>query len=1001
MSQKVDLEKLKQHRNELLLAEVAAWLHMLGKFHEDFLDGNYGLATQIPPEIPDNFKQLNQLLTNNWTGQIWAQLGITQLQANNLSIASLITSHQNPNAPTGFERLMWDAHGRGSGSEKGALERFFAPQKGNVYLSTAFGHEPQAVSVAQNEREDFYRWLEGQLADLQKQQGNVDWGQFRPAFVEKVRRLFSATVAETRRPINDVTLFDQTFASVAVFKAALAQNVLTGWKEPRQNNQAKKYHWRILRLGIDGLRFWGNAPKLTDVLGRKAALETALDAVQRLLEEEYPLGAEVYRDENGSLFIVPDIPDLLEAQADGGSLQDRLQAIAKTTLENEALFALTLNERTRNMLSFGQLASAELPPPSAYPETLRSIWKSQEETTDICPVCGVRPQGYAAIGQPLDQKALDRNVCGICERRRVDRSADWAKHLETTVWTNEVADENGRLALLVGRFGLEAWLSGEAFSSVMAFEPAKRMLENDKRSHKKYEFDYSQFLEEIAKALPFTGQPDNSTPLLNNLLLSHQRVGSKFSDTYDFYVSDTDLQGNQREAWRFALALMRQQPSPARLRRIWETTQRFWQTALDEKDEQGNSLLAPAGKRLEIVPKDRNALDLGSFHAYELVVEQARISVIWDSNHRRFIVCENQAYFAQPERLGKPLREYFQPGNSFMLEEPAGYGAKNKEWGEITIEQVNELPEEYLPIIPILAEPRTFMAIVPANRALNIVKAIQAKYQRELGKVRNHLPLYLGVVYFGRRTPLFAALDAARAMLDSCHSTVKSEPWKLASNPQPSADGRILTLAFENGIVWQVPVTMDDRQTKDLWYPYFALENPPAVPRTRQFTHDSKTWVHVQDLQQGDVVSIIPSRFDFLWLDTSERRFEAAYGKDGRRSVRPTRPFYLEDLQRLEGVWKTFSQLSRTQIKQLLETIENAHEHWFGADKARKSATDETFKRFIADTLANAEWPKGKAWKDISETERTNLTVAAVRGELADLAELHLEILKEKTEEKE
>ncbi|MFO3796698.1 MAG: hypothetical protein ACK8QZ_05350 [Anaerolineales bacterium] len=31
MSQSVDLEKLKQHRNALLLAEVAAWLHDMGR----------------------------------------------------------------------------------------------------------------------------------------------------------------------------------------------------------------------------------------------------------------------------------------------------------------------------------------------------------------------------------------------------------------------------------------------------------------------------------------------------------------------------------------------------------------------------------------------------------------------------------------------------------------------------------------------------------------------------------------------------------------------------------------------------------------------------------------------------------------------------------------------------------------------------------------------------------------------------------------------------------
>ncbi len=33
--------------------------------------------------------------------------------------------------------------------------------------------------------------------------------------------------------------------------------------------------------------------------------------MQSLLEETYPLATEVYRDENGALYVVPDIPNLL------------------------------------------------------------------------------------------------------------------------------------------------------------------------------------------------------------------------------------------------------------------------------------------------------------------------------------------------------------------------------------------------------------------------------------------------------------------------------------------------------------------------------------------------------------------------------------------------------------------------------------------------------------------------------------------------------------------
>lgn len=991
------LQVLADHRDALLLAEVAAWLHMFGKFHEKFLKGKHSFDIEIPQDLTGHFPKLDGLLRQNWSGHIWGKINIPEFNANQLSLYDLIKKHRNSKAPTGFQRLMQDAHGRGSGTDKGALDRFAPGQTTIVYGASAVGNESQAIDLTalQSERNKLYGFLETQLQNLHDANASVNWTTFRKEFIDQIEKTFRTSVAETRRPLNDISLFDQTFASVAFFKAALAQNLLLGWRDPNQEKVADKYHWRILRVGIDGLRFWGQSAKLTDLLGRKACIERALDSIQQLLEQEYPLGAEVYRDENGSLFVVPDVANLLDAFADGVILRTRLQQIAQKELEDESNFTLTLSDKTRTMLTFGQLANSELPPPSANPDAVRSMWQALKETTDVCTVCGVRPQGYDGPDQPINQKALQRNVCGICERRRVDRASEWADKLQTTVWTNEVADANGRLALIVGRFGLDDWLTGNALSSVMAFEPSTRNLTNP-RNNKVYRFDYSQFIAESQQLLSSSKQPDGQTPLLNYLLLSYQRVGNSFFDTYDFYISGSDLDNGKREAHLFALALMRQQPSPARLRRIWETTRDFWQDVLNERDAQGKPILVPAEKRLEIIPHNSAQLNLGKFHSYDLVVNNIRVSVVWDSKARRFIICENFAYLASPEQLGKPLQEYLQPGKTFVLEESSGVGVKNKILTEITIQSVKQLPDDYLPVIPILAEPRTFMLLVPADRALELVKAIKSKYEREMGKVRNRLPLHLGAVFFGRRTPLFAALDSARQMLQQ---PVTSEQWRVSSL---DGNGQI---KFENGITWHVPTRMGDGQTLDVWYPYWRVEGKPNG-RARWFIGpDGEHWVHVNDLKNGDTVTLTPSTFDFLWLDAAARRFEVSYDQKGRRPARPTRPYYLENLERLEQVWDAFSKLSRTQLKQTLQTIEAARERWFGPDALQKSAEDETFRQFAQDTLANAQWPKEQSWKSMGIASaaapprndmQARLIDAAVHGELTDWAELHLEILKEK-----
>jgi len=1025
MSQ-LHLEILAQHRDALLLAEVAAWLHMLGKFHEDFLRGNYNLDVRIPPDLAQDFPSLNDILTDDWTGKIWDKLGVSELQASSLTIFDLIKEHKNRNAPTGLQRLMQDAHGRGSGTEKGVLNRFFSEQQHHVFLCTAVGDERLIdLKEVESQRHDLYQFLQDKLQELKKElqgpNGNVDWSTFRGEFIAQIEKAFRLSAAETRRPINDVTLFDQTAASVAFFKAALAQNLLRGWHDPLQSDPGKKYHWRILRVGLDGLQFWGKSAKLTDLLGRKGPVKSGLDAVKQLFEQDYPLATEIYRDENGSLFIVPDVDDLLEASLEEGTLQKRLQEIAQERLENEAQFALMLSNPTRNMLSFGQLANEKLPPPSVNPQAGDSIWKSlkDEERTDICTVCGMRPQGYAGNGQPLNQKALQRNVCGICERRRVDRASEWAGKLQTTVWTNEVSDTNGRLALMVGQFALDDWLTGQAFKSIMAFDPSTRNVRDPKRNNGQYRFDYLRLISEIQRAL----LPENLNQklgkwvrLLHNLLLKDARGGlSKFPDIYNLYVGDTDLNRNTEEAHLFALSLMRQQPSPARIRRIWETTRNFWQEVLPTDQDRDllqsltGKVIGVAGPRFEIrggLQPGQAGDTLGPYHAYELVLPRGvKLSVVWDAKNQRFITADNLAYLSSDRQLGRPVKDVLQSGVELTIKEPVGYGAKNKVWGTITIQEVQELPERYLPAIPILAEPRTFMALVPAEKSLEVIRRIKEKYEHEMGKVRNRLPLHLGCVYAHRRTPIRALLDAGRAMLGY---QARPQPWEIKDVRKSAKD---VTLELEHNdhqIQWCIPLKMGDGQIEDQWYPYFFLEtggddskadagNRRAVkvpwPMDNGQVRDG--WiVHAADLRIGEITYLWPSTFDFEFLDTTARRFEIHYDEDGRRPRR-TRPFYLEDLDRLETLWGYMKRLTKTQRHQVIRTIEATREAWYGHDPDGRSTSDEVFKQFVADTLAGARWPKDQPWSDIPPDWHKKLIQAGVRGELADLAELHMEILKE------
>lgn len=934
------LQVLADNRDALLLAEAIGWLHDYRKCSEEHLQAQApGSRTQalqrtklveMQPTLQNiNFALLNisRNVANLLDDNTWKQDVLGQLLSRCHN-----TAHFDKQAPVDGEQ---DYPG--------------------VQISSPFGFEKP---VEANLTQKLWNLPWANLATIATNRENLR---------ESISKLFAQTVADSRRPINEVDLWSWGVLVGALYKSALAGALLTGATAPNAQN----VRWRLLAVRFDGLKYLLNAIRIPDLLARQELLTDGLNRVQTLLEVTYPLGSEVYRDENGSVYVVPDVPNLLDStDSSGTTLRDLiLQEFSQGTVKNAPKLKLGGEIVPHIELEatpwWGQdpgwpnSSNDELPNISAFltqpyvltsnPNAIQSYWEGP--IADICAVCGLRPQGPG-------QKALQRHVCDVCEERRADRSQRWAtSQPDITIWNDEVADVNGRLALIAGQFDLRQWLDGSLLETLFVIAP------NDPKN---------------TSGAPVTAKT----------------------------------------------------PSFSRLRRIWETTHTFW------KEVQAEILPTLSDDRRRLKIYLTTAPQLGAFHAYDLVAGSTMISLVWvpsqGSQEGYLVSIDNPGYIAR--QLGAQSDIYTHPATAAIFVEdylkeqfinqsnqPILYNADmqagqvKKNWLDgIFFRDIGYQSNQYATVIPIVAEPRSFLMLVPADKSLAVLQHIRDKYERELGKVRNRLPLYLGVVYFGRRTPLFAALDAARAMLDSSPSTVNSEQWKLASNPQSSANGRTLKIEFENGIEWQIPVKMGDGQTDDWWYPYFALDTQPDPPRTRQFKQGNKTWVHVQDLQQGDTVSVTPSRFDFLWLDTAARRFEAAYDKQGRRPARPTRPFYLEDLRRLEedvwktfsrpsdtqkkqtleGVWATFSKLPRTQIKQTLEIIETARQRWFGADES-KSAADPAFRQFVADTLATAEWD----WKNI--TNKDAIITAAARGELADLAELHLEILKEKTEEKE
>lgn len=737
----------------------------------------------------------------------------------------------------------------------------------------------------------------------------------------EVEDLLARGIADTQRPTNEVSLWDWGFAVATMTKAAATWIFKNGWSP---TFDPKDLPYQTLRINLDILERYSHSDKLTDLLGIRDALDKGFRDVRTLLEETYAFGNRFYHDETGSYYLLPQIFNDDELS----DLRRQIQAQFPPDLRPQVHLAeaVTAGELDRDKSLSRKLVAN--PREQALKEAkdapvrsdnnlhlFQSEWSPDHrpKNAEICTVCGVRPVGYPRKNSEPEVesqlrnwanqgKAEERNVCRICLDRRGRRAEEWATSgLDGTIWTDEVADDNGRLALFVGKLGLEDWLDGKLLETIKV--------------------------------------KDNTT----------------------------------------------KNPSPARLYRIAETARAFWKHAT-EKLMPDSVRLRPF--RLALYPPDR--LDLGDFHVYELEVNGVGLSVVWDKPHGCLVTADNLMYFGKRCGVKEDAFASWLEGRTFELSEPSAFLQPGERLTKVTVERT-EILGGYLPAIPILAEPSVCLMLVPADKTLELVRAVKQEYEKEMGRVRDRLPLHVGLIFCHRRTPIRTVLEAGRAML-KLNANDEWEGWRLLKKNSPTTTECELT--FDNGITWRIPVVAGDGTTKDEWYPRIYQGDSRSDAQVRHVLD-----LEVPDLntspQQGSKVWVKPSRFDFEFLDVSGRRFEIHYDANGRRP-RPTRPFYLEDLDRFGGLWELMKRLAVSQRHQAIHTIEATREMWYGDDQEQRSKHDSVFQQFAADTLAGADWPKSQPWKKIPPEWRERLIKSGIMGELADLAELHMEILKER-----
>lgn len=906
----LDLKILKEpkHQQALLLAELVALLHDVGKLSVPFIDQmsrtpsrawpgfKHEKIDRIPGFVDAEF--LEALQSEKYSRLVkWEQFIPSKKRIGKL--LDLIVNHDSRSHSALLVQLINCCDGFDSGADKGTTRKDDFPKevkqdRDHTYIATAFGGETQKLCL--NELDDNRKKLTehiGRAIPIPVSE--------RSQIFRKVRFNFKNALAETRRAANDVSLWCHSYSVATLYKSALSGGLLGVKPEPDH------LRWRILRINFDMLSLYTRAIKIADLLGYQKIVDDACERVKQLLEVEYPIGNEVYRDTTGIYFTFPDIslpaefervisdhvtgvdqelaPRIAITEGDGANALDQLKGIlAKARVE--ARQALSQPFDSQNYSPYWQ-----------------ALWARQQEGQkwETCPICRLRPMGEG------------REACTICLERRGSRIKSWMKNPGGTIWMDEIADHNGRVALLAGKFGLDDWLSGEMVQTMLV----------------KAEAD-----------------------------------------------SPADCRSKN--------------PSPARLRRVWETCLRFWTETVGMKilDEHEYGKDAEQARlryhRRLIVPDTKNGWKENV--PYDGTVKGKPISLFWLTALNCFLTISNL----------QPIDE-LREGQEISVVDP-DLSRKKMTFIAQRVQRPNGEIGGYKPFLPLLASPDQFLALVPAADALGIARKIREAYTLQFGKVQNRLPLFLGSVFFQRKMPLLAVIDTGRRMLDGWNP--EDEEWRVERKNITDDEQTLKLHLARNGetIAYDIPIKMGDGTTEDIWYPYFRLVHSAANSRRFSFkkvrevevsngdensgveeSDNEELWVHATDLRCSDKVFLRPSRFAYTFLEQTSQRFRF----DPHQGM-----LLMDELPRLMEMWaklKEMPEMTDTKLRGIQALFEAKLRLW-GPDDGQAAGQNESqkpFQRLVKTTFRRER---------ISDLE----IEAVLNGGFQRCLEINLHILKQR-----
>ena len=425
--------------------------------------------------------------------------------------------------------------------------------------------------------------------------------------INLMKEFFSKSVGDTRRASNDVTLFDHSYMTGSISKALVTKVIINPKSHVSFQPNTNKEHFDkvcdldLFTVSFNGFGFISGGINLLDIRGRSKILEEIKNTVKNLLEIKFPLGNCIYEDENNLCFLI-------------APLENKTLVYLKGEVHrifNEKTFGILVPiiGRRQNLRYYGKSLvkikedNEKFVKGGFFKDFIPEWIKKWENSNgkEKCVTCGKLPQWKGKEGDYL---------CEFCWnlRYKVKEKSEG----EDSLWIDEIADENGKIAFVVGSFHpLDKWLSGEFLNCQYI-----RTLEDIDGASLSFLDAATRFVEKFYDEMNNKG--DFVTFLripiykLNNLSEEEKRIlggGSKVGEIYYRLSEDSQTllkektQLSEEEINKIAQEVVdvttKKPSSPSRLYRIWRELEDFSEEAI--RYSRGKML---KGKRLKFELKN-------------------------------------------------------------------------------------------------------------------------------------------------------------------------------------------------------------------------------------------------------------------------------------------------------------------------------------------------------------------------------------------------------------